>query len=1118
MPPEISDDDPYLTTLSPADHNASAEVPAREPVPDMAERPRNAPETGAEAKVVLHTEAIDNTLFSATPPLVDGIDTEPSDDNEEVESDVDDLVRRTTYRGPISKAAFQREKNMGRFRLRARQAALDHNLTSMRLEDLERDLEELKKVILSQGDDWEPPSKSKFPVYQQAIHRVTMDRFRPTHSIVTSPSTQKPALEILVQELNAMDQDAQSTPKPMRICPERLRIRSRGLLAHLDKVSGGSVSLLGPDTEVDGKQVFSSRVFLRPFKYFVRNYAAIAKSIEELHSKAQEEVSYDVGGLVKTFTQQSDKKQQLPTQKDIDSKVLLEDAKLLKIFMDEDLKPVFDLRSKIEAGTNTEIEYADLWHLFRRGDLVVKKSEPSHALRVMNIVGGREPLSYRLPGRGGERILAVDGFVLDCISFRSDGSAYVPQLTKLSIKKYYGSLPISSLSVYPMQFHASKDDLRSQFLDNGKRYVEITRSDFCHKMLRGKTLDEPSHDVDGQVIVDMTLALYENRDWRNEPYISMDRLTQADRRETYEESWCVHGSEGCCGGDYIDQDLDDDNHNTEMFLRKRGFGGHAEADLLEEDFMLMQHYVYAFVLRSRRWITVKVSDLYDVEFTSSFNDLVLPENHGSTVRALVDTHERSRASQPSPEEPQSIASTLDIVKGKGAGLIILLHGPPGVGKTSTAECVADDTHRPLFPITCGDLGETAIDVEDNLQHNFRLAYKWGCVLLLDEADVFLAKRSKSELRHNAVTSVFLRSLEYYAGILFLTTNRVGAIDPAFKSRIQMSLFYPTLSLSVTKELYKRFINRAKEEQMRTKTYQFEIRKSEILRFAKAHFRDLERKKRDTWNGRQIRNAFQTAIALAEHKSKKRLPGDPLPVLGEEQFRVVASGFKEFDDYLVTTLGATEAEWAKRDHWRADGWYMGIPPQPYATNTHGPFTSSPQAMHHKQPQQPPGPSGNVPDTSSDDSDSDLDSDDETRHKQAEKVPAVPTILTEQPDAATSGFNMEEFQAFLKFRQHMAPKKQIRNAFQTAIALAEHKAKKRIDGEPVPILGEEQFKIVAEGYAKFDEYLVSAMGASEAEWANRDRWRADLYTTSAPRKAIKSIMRVKLDLITTSQYHT
>ena len=71
-------------------------------------------------------------------------------------------------------------------------------------------------------------------------------------------------------------------------------------------------------------------------------------------------------------------------------------------------------------------------------------------------------------------------------------------------------------------------------------------------------------------------------------------------------------------------------------------------------------------------------------------------------------------------------------------------------------------------MTCGDIGETAEEVEKNLARTFSLAHRWGCVLLMDEADVFLAKRRKEDLRRNAVVSVFLRIMEYYSGILFLT--------------------------------------------------------------------------------------------------------------------------------------------------------------------------------------------------------------------------------------------------------------------------------------------------------------------------------------------------------------
>lgn len=102
--------------------------------------------------------------------------------------------------------------------------------------------------------------------------------------------------------------------------------------------------------------------------------------------------------------------------------------------------------------------------------------------------------------------------------------------------------------------------------------------------------------------------------------------------------------------------------------------------------------------------------------------------------------------------------------------------------------IADLVQRPLYPITCGDLGSTALEIEKELSKHFDRASRWDCVMLLDEADVFLARRSREDHTRNAIVSVFLRMLEYYKGILFLTTNRIGTFDEAFKSRIHISLF------------------------------------------------------------------------------------------------------------------------------------------------------------------------------------------------------------------------------------------------------------------------------------------------------------------------------------------
>ena len=80
----------------------------------------------------------------------------------------------------------------------------------------------------------------------------------------------------------------------------------------------------------------------------------------------------------------------------------------------------------------------------------------------------------------------------------------------------------------------------------------------------------------------------------------------------------------------------------------------------------------------------------------------------------------------------------DIIDSQGNGLIILLHGGPGTGKTFTAESVAELAEKPLFRVTCGDIGTKPEDVEKYLESVLNLSKIWGCVVLLDEAEVFLA--------------------------------------------------------------------------------------------------------------------------------------------------------------------------------------------------------------------------------------------------------------------------------------------------------------------------------------------------------------------------------------------
>lgn len=165
----------------------------------------------------------------------------------------------------------------------------------------------------------------------------------------------------------------------------------------------------------------------------------------------------------------------------------------------------------------------------------------------------------------------------------------------------------------------------------------------------------------------------------------------------------------------------------------------------------------------------------------------------------------------------------------------------------------------------------------------------------------------------------MRILEYYSGILFLTTNRVGAIDDAFRSRLHLTLYYPRLTETQTLKIWKTNLQRLKENnklRLQGEIALIDFNDKKIIAWVKKHWEEIQ------WNGRQIRNAFQTAIALSEFEARKSnakgFDGSfkASPVLTTDHFKKLARASAQFSEYLRETHGDDEDERAVLDKMRA----------------------------------------------------------------------------------------------------------------------------------------------------------------------------------------------------------
>jgi hypothetical protein len=182
------------------------------------------------------------------------------------------------------------------------------------------------------------------------------------------------------------------------------------------------------------------------------------------------------------------------------------------------------------------------------------------------------------------------------------------------------------------------------------------------------------------------------------------------------------------------------SHNRVWLVERKKQSANTETNShTAEDLLICDYQIPGYTLFDKKWCWFSVDFIKPVQFNEhAFQSLLLPQRRKDLVQALVTNHGSDDFD--------------DLIKGKGKGLVFVLYGEPGVGKTFTAESIADDVKRPLYVLNTGELGVTPHSVESNLTTALKLATRWGAIVLIDEADVFLEQRTIHDLTRNALVS------------------------------------------------------------------------------------------------------------------------------------------------------------------------------------------------------------------------------------------------------------------------------------------------------------------------------------------------------------------------------
>ncbi|EXJ70039.1 uncharacterized protein A1O5_07112 [Cladophialophora psammophila CBS 110553] len=575
------------------------------------------------------------------------------------------------------------------------------------------------------------------------------------------------------------------------------------------------------------------------------------------------------------------------------------DAKLDKYFKTRD-----------SHKQQNSVTFDNLWTIFAPGTLVYGRpfQGQDQVFVVQDNIG---PWPYFSDGVPREQAT----WTLLAWTYDWNGSIFKRRPLRLEFEYFDGTKPITSLPYYPFQFHEQQGSVRENLIQQGIKYRKFCTATQGSRLFdyRGDALlvkkgfsgvqADDDMDDDARRFFDSELEYMRRRrhsrfSQKGAPH---PKSANVDSRVMVDfESYFVFGpSVARVGALWPDDDNPQCNCNdcqendllNESFRTKYDEEACQKGKWEDEQYMLCPPRVLGYVLGDKQWAQLQVSLLAkipDKDPEDAWSTRLKLADDGKTKKMILDLVEGHGKSDLSEDNRLEVD---DIIARKGKGLVILLYGPPGVGKTSTAETVALAARKPLFAISVADVGTKAKNVEANLKKIFDLATSWQAILLIDEADVFLESRGQgvaANTERNALVSVFLRVLEYYQGILMLTTNQIAKFDVAVQSRIHVAFKYVSLNEDQTMGIFGGFLGPLAKKGL-VKDWD-DIKEWLLEDVVKMGF-----------DGRQIRNIVTSALGLARAQGKSRLE--------KSHIKLVLNNVKDFKDEFIKQFEKYKTEQA-----------------------------------------------------------------------------------------------------------------------------------------------------------------------------------------------------------------